>query len=78
MCGPSSNRSRLDENDIQIEYLDDGRVKITTGRFAGPIHTTAENVLRAIQQALGGETVRERVHQHQHLDHAGKGHSHGH
>ena len=82
MCGPNSSHTHLDENDLQIEFLEDGtgRVRITTGRFSGPIHTTAEGAVKYIETLLGGTTTRERVanHHHHDHDHAGKGHSHGH
>lgn len=78
MCGPNTNHTHLDENDLQIEFLPDGRVKITTGSFSGPIHTTAEGLVKYIETLCGGSTTRERVANHHHHDHAGKGHSHGH
>jgi hypothetical protein len=72
----------LKENEVRVEILPDGSVKITTGSFGGPIHSSAEAMMRAIESELGGDATHERdehahAHHHDH-DHAEKGHHHGH
>lgn len=67
MCGPFNKKSV--ENEIEVEILPNGTVKILTGRFAGAVHASAEAMMRAIAEDLGGTTTRERRAAHQHHDH---------
>lgn len=64
MCAPKTS------NEITVEILNDGSVKITTGTFEGAKHAAAEAMLREIASALG-DTKRTRkpgapVHHHHH------------
>ena len=45
---------------IDIEILDDGTVKITTGAISAPNHKNADEMIRAIQAAVGGDVTTER------------------
>ena len=65
-------------DNIQIEILDDGTIKVTTDQVSGPNHANAEAFLKLMAQLGGGETTRIRRHdaqQHAHT-HAGQRHSH--
>ena len=62
MCAPKTS------NEITVEILDDGSVKITTGTFEGAKHSAAEAMLREISSELG-DTKRTRkpgAHHHHH------------
>lgn len=59
---------------ITIEILDDGStVKIETDQISQANHTNANNVILAVEQALGGKVTRARkqgvhhVHAHDHV-----------
>lgn len=59
MCFPN--------NEMEIEILADGTVKITSGRITGALHMTAERFQQWISTELGGETRRvKRAHAHAH------------
>lgn len=67
----------LKENEVRVEILPDGSVKITTGSFGGPIHSSAEAMMRAIESELGGDVTRERAeHAHAHAGHHHHDHEH--
>lgn len=61
-------------DEIKIEVLEDGTLKITTPKISGANHANADAFLRTTQLTLGGETVREKrggdshTHHH-HSDH---------
>lgn len=81
MCAP--NRKPLGENEFSVEVLPNGTAKILTGPFSGANHASANALMNAIEQALGGDTTRERraahqhhEHEHDHADTSG-GHDHG-
>ena len=42
-------------DDITIEVLEDGQVKIATGAVDGDIHKRIDNFVEALKAALGGE-----------------------
>jgi hypothetical protein len=69
-------------DNIQIEILDDGTIKITTDPISGANHTNAEGFLREIANLAGGETTREKrtdkkiTHSHDH--HHTHTHTHDH
>lgn len=48
----------MDEFDVEI--LDDGSIKIDTGRFSGPVHAQAEGFIRAVALGMGGVVTRIR------------------
>ena len=65
-------------DNIQIEILDDGTIKVTTDQVSGPNHANAEAFLKMLAQLGGGETIRIRrsdVHTHSHT-YSGQQHSH--
>lgn len=70
------------QNEMEIEILADGTVKITTDRFSGPVHVTAERFLAYLEGELGGQTtVRRRaahVHVHEHAHEHDHHHDHDH
>ncbi len=54
---------------IQIEILPDGTVKVTTDSVSAPNHLSAEQFLREMSRMLGGDVSkvkRSQVHQHTH------------
>jgi hypothetical protein len=70
----------MNTDDIQIEVLEDGRIKITTGAIGAVNHTTADRLLKDIIALAGGEvqtTKNEKGHHHHH-HHGDHTHSHKH
>ena len=53
---------------IEVEILDDGSVKVVTGRISGPNHGSAEMLLRELSTAMGGavDSRRRAGHTHHH------------
>lgn len=71
MCA-SAGAGKLAPNTLAVTILEDGRVRLDTGNFAGAAHTSADAYVRALLDELG-VTVDERtslghVH-HDHHDH---------
>lgn len=61
---------KLDQ--LKIEILDDGTIKVETDDLSGVNHLNAEQLLGFLARELGGETTRVRknpthIHQHGHL-----------
>jgi hypothetical protein len=55
------------ENEVTVELLDDGRIKVTTGKFSAAVHRDAEKLLAAIADATDATPTRERAtHGHTH------------
>jgi hypothetical protein len=55
----------LDE--IEIEIMEDGRIKILTDKVSMPNHTNADKFIKDIGRLLGGEVVRQKrndAHRH--------------
>lgn len=48
------------KDDIIIDVLPDGSVKITTSGISAPNHMSADQLLREIEGVLGGETKKEK------------------
>ena len=74
-------------DNIQIEILDDGTIKVTTDPVSGANHANAEGFLNFMARMAGGETTREarkdkpvsHTHDHAHVHthtHGGTEHSH--
>jgi hypothetical protein len=65
-------------DDITIEILEDGRIKVTTGAIGATNHTTADRLLRDMIQLAGGkvETVKNREGHHHHHHHGEVSHKH--
>jgi hypothetical protein len=62
---------KLKANELEIIILPDGRVRLSTGSFAGAAHASADAFVRTLMAELG-VVVEERVslgHTHTH-DHA--------
>jgi len=68
----------MEENDeIFVEILDDGRIKVTTGEISVANHMSAEKLLETIETLAGGETVAKKrlpfleqhVHERQRVKH---------
>lgn len=76
----SITQNKSDFNQIEIEILDNGELKISTGQFDGIQHANAEMILRDTAKLLGS-TARvvgkkhRRHHSHTHV-HQGVKHSH--
>lgn len=74
----------MKQDDIQIEILEDGTIKVITDPVSGANHANAEQFLRDMAAKAGGETVRRRkgaghAHEHGHTHvHTGGGHTHEH
>jgi hypothetical protein len=60
-------------DNMRIEILEDGTIKVTTDPISGPNHVNAEGFLREMARLAGGETTRvkrtDSHHQHHHHDH---------
>jgi len=71
-------------DNMKIEILPDGSIKVITDKISMQNHISAEGFLREAQRLLGGETKRTRrtdvkIDLHSHLDaHAHDGHTHQH
>jgi hypothetical protein len=74
MPGPIFMGNNSKPDTWEIEVLDDGRLKVTTGPTSPAIHTTAEKLLADINRLMGGEVTKQR-RPGAHHDH---GHDHGH
>jgi hypothetical protein len=64
-------------NELDIEILEDGSLRITSERFSAAVHMTAERFLTEIASLAGGKVVVQKqgkAHTHSH-DHA---HDHAH
>lgn len=66
----------LNMDNIEIEILEDGRIKVKTGALAGVNHTTADRLLRDMIKMAGGDVVTEKS-EHSHTHHHGT-HTHKH
>lgn len=66
------------KNQIEVEFLADGSVRITTGTFDGPKHGAAEALLADIAAALGATKRTRKVHTHVHLHEHDHEHDHDH
>ena len=56
-----------ERNQITVEILPDGRIKIDTGDMSGPTHTSADNFLKSVERLMGGEVeVQKRRESHTH------------
>lgn len=58
-------------DNMEIEILEDGTIKVLTDEISAPNHILAENFLKFIATNAGGETTRERridkkTHSHSH------------
>lgn len=54
-------------DEVTVELLADGRIKVTTGKFSAAVHREAEKLLAAIEAATDGTPTRERAtHGHTH------------
>lgn len=65
----------MKNDNIEIEILADGTIKVTTDPISGANHANAEEFLRFMARMAGGETVRVKrtdVHHHHH-DHTHEG-----
>lgn len=68
MC--TSNSGKVPSNTLNAIILEDGRVRLETGNFAGAAHTSADAFMRTLLAELGVD-VEERtslghVHHHHH------------
>jgi hypothetical protein len=57
---------------IEIEILEDGRVRILTGGFSAANHRNAEEIVAELERVLGAVEKKEKRKGHKH------GHSHTH
>jgi hypothetical protein len=63
-------------DNIQIEILEDGSLKIITDKVSNPNHAGAESLIRELTTGMGGEATRvRRGHVHEHT-HDGVTHTH--
>lgn len=65
-------------DEINIEILSDGTIKVSTSKVSAANHMNADKFLQEMQRLLGGTTTKEKIghaHHHQHThDHAKEGH----
>jgi hypothetical protein len=63
---------------MKVEVLPDGSLKIVSDAIAGPLHTSAEGMIKEMVRLMGGKAdrrAREDVHKHIHT-HDGEEHTH--
>lgn len=63
-------------DEIKIEILPDGTLKVETDKVSMANHTTAEKLIDDLVEDMGGEVERERKKHHHDHNH-GHNHSHG-
>jgi hypothetical protein len=56
------------KNEIKIEVLPDGSIKIYTGSFDNVVHTDAERLVLNLKKAYGGEAITEKRKRISHQD----------
>lgn len=56
-------------DNISIEILADGTLKVTTDEVSGPNHMNAEQLLKYLGELAGGKTTRQRRGHHHHHEH---------
>ncbi len=61
---------------IEVEVLEDGSLKITTGKVSMPNHTNAEGLIRELVTGMGGKSQRVRKGLHTHTHEQGHEHEH--
>lgn len=67
------------KNEFEFEILEDGMVKVTTGKFDAAVHMSADAFLAWSQKELGGEVkVAKGAHSHTHSHERGHDHDHDH
>ena len=66
-------------NEIRMKIAEDGNITVDTGAFSEELHLSAENFVKEVFEAIGGEPkIIERKRpelEHSHLD--GHQHTHG-
>ena len=67
---------QLRQDEIQIEILADGTIKVTTDPVSAANHLNAEQFLRFVSTLAGGPTKITRRSGHDHTHHHEHGHSH--
>lgn len=68
----------MEQDQIEIEILADGTIKITTDQISPANHLSADNLLREIERLAGGQTTKTKnrhghqlVHEHSHVNQKG-------
>jgi hypothetical protein len=59
----------MPKGEIDVQILDDGRLRIETGDMGGVAHKAADDFLKFCEQMMGGAVERakaEHAHQHHH------------
>jgi hypothetical protein len=64
----------MNQDEIQIEILPDGSLKIETDEVSAANHMSADDLVKFIERLAGGETQVKHKHTHAH----GKAHQHLH
>lgn len=59
----------MNADEIIIEILPDGTIKVTTDRISTPNHASADAFLREVGRLAGGETTIEKNHGSAHAHH---------
>ena len=58
----------MNQDEIEIEILEDGRIKILTDKVSMPNHTNADRFIKDMARLLGGEVTRDkRADAHRHI-----------
>jgi len=56
-------------DEIRVEILPDGRMKVETGAISAVSHKAADDLLKFIEEAMGGKSIIWRKVGHSHLHH---------
>lgn len=60
----------LEKGVMEVEFLEDGRVKVDTGDMSGKNHRTADDFLSVLAYVCGGEVERKKKRGHSHHTHS--------
>jgi len=63
---------------FEIQILDDGTIKSTTGKVGAQNHQSAEGFFGMLARVMGGKTTRNRRGEHAHVHSHGEGEQHEH
>lgn len=65
----------MPKNEMDIQILPDGRLRVETNDWSGPAHVAADKFLKLVGELMGGEVTTEKV-KHSHVHNHSHVHSH--
>lgn len=64
----------MKNDEIRIEIMEDGRIKMDSDRISQPSHASAEAFVREVSRLAGGKTERKAKTKHSHGHHGAHSH----